>query len=154
METFYATMSSFCFTLVGLWWTVVQFRFDAWMTTPRYRRMVHSIQLAFLIPGGMSLGALLSGEHQLIWRSVFSVASISGMIATGMAWSLQPGWRWQLEQGGMLLLYGLIFVVAIAPPEAALSLNLAPLQVAGLLLAVLVVLGANLAWTVMTALSE
>ena len=33
VSTFYALFSATCFTLVGLWWSVVQ-RHEAWLRTP------------------------------------------------------------------------------------------------------------------------
>ena len=134
MDTFYATMGAFCFTLVGLWWAVVQVRFDVWTTDPRFRRLAHSIHYGFLIPGGMSLGALLSGEQRFVWQSVFSVASIFGIVAAARAVSLQPSLGWRLGQLGTLLLYALVLVVSLVPALVTGSgLGLTPLQVTGLL---------------------
>ena len=30
LQTFYSTTAQVSFTLLGLWWVVVQFKFDAW----------------------------------------------------------------------------------------------------------------------------
>ena len=39
MEAFYQTVATFCFTLLGLWWGVVQFRHSDWMADANWRRM-------------------------------------------------------------------------------------------------------------------
>ena len=38
LSTFYALMSATCFTLVGLWWTVIERR-PEWREEPRLRRL-------------------------------------------------------------------------------------------------------------------
>ena len=152
MDTFYATMSTFCFALLGLWWAVVQVRYEAWAASRPYRRLAHTIHYSFLIPGGMSLGALLSGDQRFVWQGVFAVASVSGVYMAARAFSLQPGLGWRLGQLATLLLYALILVVSLAPSLVTGSgLGLTPLQVTGLLVTAVVVLGTNFAWAVMTS---
>jgi hypothetical protein len=54
--------------LLGFWWVVVQFRHDD-MTLDRGRRLLaFVVSLHFILPGLMSLGALLTGDAPLIWR--------------------------------------------------------------------------------------
>ena len=45
-QTFYTTVGSISFTLLGLWWVVVQSR-DAWRTDPARRRMAYAVSLHF-----------------------------------------------------------------------------------------------------------
>lgn len=152
MDTFYATLSTFCFALVGLWWAVVQVRFEAWMPNPGYRRLAHSIHYTFLVPGGMSLGALLSGDQRLVWQGVFAVASVCGIAMAAGAITILPGRGWRIGQIVTLICYALILVVSLTPALVTGSgLGLAPLQVTGLLVTAIVVLGANFAWTVLTS---
>lgn len=54
VSTFYALFSATCFTLVGLWWNVVQSH-AAWMGDPSVRRVVGGIYLSFLLPALMGL---------------------------------------------------------------------------------------------------
>jgi hypothetical protein len=150
METFYATMSTFCFTLVGLWWAVVQMRIDVWTTNPQYRRLAQSIHYGFLIPGGMSLGALLSGDLRFVWQGVFIVASLCGMVMAAHALTFRQGTAWRVGQLGTLLLYGLILLVSLLPAIATGSgLGLTPLQATGLCVTAIIVIGTNFAWSVM-----
>ena len=62
MDAFYQTVAAFCFTLLGLWWAVVQFRHAEWMNNLRQRRAAYSVHLSFLVPGIMSLGAMIAGD--------------------------------------------------------------------------------------------
>jgi len=147
MDTFYQTVSTFCFTLLGLWWGVLQLRHDEWTTDPQRRRLAHSVYLSFLIPGAMSLGSQLAGEARWVWQVVFLVAAVFGLVSTLFfirstvaASSLMRRARWLV-----LVLYGLIAVFAAFPDWAAIS-GLKPLQVEGLVLALLVFLGVNFAW--------
>jgi hypothetical protein len=150
MDTFYATMSAFCFTLVGLWWAVVQVRIEVWTTNPQYRRLAQSIHYGFLIPGGMSLGALLSGDQRFVWQGVFIVASLCGMVMAARALTFRQGAAWRAGQMGALLLYALILLVSLVPAIVASSgLGLSPLQATGLCVTAIVVIGANFAWSVM-----
>lgn len=56
VSTFYALFSATCFTLVGLWWNVVQSHSE-WMRAPALRRVVGGIYLSFLLPALMGLFA-------------------------------------------------------------------------------------------------
>ncbi|HET6319508.1 MAG TPA: hypothetical protein VFG86_23875 [Chloroflexota bacterium] len=149
MDTFYQSVTTFCFTLLGLWWGVLQLRHDEWTTDPERRRLAHSVYLSFLIPGVMSLGAQLAADARWVWQVVFFVAAVGGLISAlffirttgaGAAPGLMRRARWLV-----LVLYGLIAVFAAFPDWAAV-LGLKPLQVEGLVLALLVFLGVNFAW--------
>ena len=74
MDAFYQTVAGFCFTLLGLWWAVVQFRHAEWMRDLYQRRAAYSVHLSFLVPGIMSLGAMIAGDVKILWRLVFIVA--------------------------------------------------------------------------------
>ena len=154
-NAFYQTVAGLCFTLLGLWWAVVQFRHDEWMADARLRRMAYSVNLSFLIPGIMSLGAMTAGDIKLIWRLVFFAAAAFGMVAmlylmTGGA-SPRAGWA-VIGRGLTLLLYALVAVIAIAPNlSTIIGAEMKPLQVEGLLLTLLVFLGATVAWSLLAA---
>ena len=49
VSTFYALFSATCFTLTGLWWSVVE-KHRHWLRDPGMRRRVGSVYLAFLLP--------------------------------------------------------------------------------------------------------
>ena len=57
MDPFYQSVTSFSFTLMGLWWGVTQFRHEEWMGDRDLRRMASSVYFTFLVPGVMSLAA-------------------------------------------------------------------------------------------------
>ena len=147
MDTFYQTVTTFCFTLLGLWWGVLQLRHDEWTTDPQRRRLAHSVYLSFLIPGVMSLGSQLAADARWVWQLVFLVAAVFGFLstlffirATAAAPGLMNRARWLVP-----VLYGLVAVFAAFPDWAAIF-GLKPLQVEGLVLALLVFLGVNFAW--------
>ncbi len=155
MESFYQTVTSFCFTLIGLWWGVVQFRHAEWMHDHDHRRMAYLVNLSFLVPGLMSLGAMVGLDTRIIWQAVFIVAGTLGGIAfVVMSLTIKSdiarGWVFQWGRWLVALLYAFVIVIALAPDLTA-SLNLKPLQVEGILLALIVFLGTSLAWEVMAA---
>ena len=101
VSTFYALFSATCFTLVGLWWNVVQGR-PVWMRDPDLRRAVGGVYLAFLLPAMMGLFAQVGGtETPAIWRGSFVIVAVIGVVSTlslltrsrdqGTSAALQPG---------------------------------------------------------------
>jgi hypothetical protein len=150
MDAFYQTVTTFCFTLIGLWWGVVQFRHDEWMHDPNHRRMAYAIHLSFLIPGVMSLGSLVSQETRIIWQLAFVIAGALGglgmfLILRMIQSPVARGWLFTWGKWIVLLLYALVVLIAILP-DVTKPLNLKPLQVEGLLLSILVFLGVSFAW--------
>lgn len=157
-DTFYQTVAGFSFTLVGLWWAIVQFRHEEWMSHPAWRRLIYAVHLSFMIPGVMSLGALAAGDLKIIWRLVFVLASVFAIIALiiltqlahaagGIRGGLLAAGRWI-----MVLLYALIAVVAVDTSLVKLiSPEIQPLQVEGLLLTLLIFLGTSVAWDLLAA---
>ena len=83
--TFYATTSAVSFTLLGFWWVVVQFRHDEMTQDPGRRRLAFVVSLHFILPGLMSLGALLTADAPIVWRLTFGAAGIAGMAAVVVA---------------------------------------------------------------------
>lgn len=153
LNTFYAVVAGTCFTLVGLWWNVVQTRPD-WVRDSGLRELAGGVYLSFLIPGVMSLGAQVGGPNdKVFWRLVFvSAAVLGGFFTTRLILRTSkvghPGpfrrWRWL-----SLVLYALIFFFGLLP-EVASWVGLEPLQAEALLLCVLMLLGHGLAWEFMT----
>ena len=62
VENFYSIVAGTCFTLVGIWWGVVQYRQD-WLKDDVKRRLAGGIYVSFLLPGVMALGAQIGGEN-------------------------------------------------------------------------------------------
>jgi cytochrome bd-type quinol oxidase subunit 2 len=149
VSTFYALFSATCFTLVGLWWNVVQGHAE-WMRDPALRRVVGGIYLSFLLPALMGLFAQVGGTEQpQVWRAAFTALAVVGCVCTLRLLARARGDRfvtWQ--QGGAALLYVLIAVVG-AFPGLAPHLGLRPIQAAALGLIALILLGHALVWRFM-----
>ncbi len=164
-EAFYQTMAQLCFTLLGLWWLVLQTKYREWIGSPPQRRRITNISLYFLLPGSMSLLALLATNTRLLWQIAFCVAGILGATETvaimrraprhpdrptqgsGKSGSRRPQWPVKAAEWLSLLLFALIAVVALVPDAPVLrALALAPLTVEGILATLVVVLGLVFAW--------
>ncbi len=161
LTAFYQTAAQLCFTLLGLWWLVLQTKYPEWIRDRARRRQATSISLYFLLPGGMSLIALLATDIPLLWRTSFAVACALGAVVTLPVWDMQlaansapravtrwasaPQWIMVVARWSGVALYTAILLVAIAP-QLARQFHLAPLLVAGVGLSLLVVLGVSLAW--------
>jgi len=153
--TFYATTSAVSFTLLGFWWVVVQFRHNEMTQDPGRRRLAFVVSLHFILPGLMSLGALLTTDAPVIWRLTFATAGIVGMIAviTGSRGVKEPTgviaalgrYEWLA-----LPLYLIITLVAIDPDAVKTATGLLPLQVEGAVMTLLVGLGILFAWALFT----
>lgn len=151
---FYTAGSALCFTLLGFWWVAVQFRHAELTADVASRRFVFLVSLHFIVPGFVSLASLLAEGP--MWRVMFAIAGITGAAAAvagmraarakphllgglnGLAWLGVP-------------IYGLLTLVALAPDIPRTALGLEPLQVEGLLLLVILLIGILLAWSVFTA---
>ncbi|RSS79548.1 hypothetical protein [Streptomyces sp. WAC06614] len=149
VSTFYALFSATCFTLVGLWWNVVQSHAD-WMADPALRRVVGGVYLSFLLPALMGLFAQVGGTGQpQIWRAAFVVLALVGCVCTVRLLARARGDRFvRMQQAGAALLYALIAVVG-SVPEAVRGTGLRPIQAEALMLIVLIVLGHALVWRFM-----
>ena len=153
LQTFYQTVAQLCFTLLGLWWLVLQTKYREWIGDKAQRRIITNISLYFLVPGSMSLMALLSTQTPRLWQVTFFAASGLGTFETGgalvthaRAASMSRFARTMRVAG--LLLYLLVAVVAVIAfiPGAAHAIGLVPLTTAGFLVTLIVVLGVILAW--------
>lgn len=153
MEAFYQTVATFSFTLLGLWWGVLQLRHADWVNDLTKRRMAYSVHLAFVVPGVMSLGAQTAGDIKIIWRLVFIVAGLLGIVAAIFLISstsganASSGWFTRYGRWFSVLLYAIVVLVAFVPNfTAVFGPNIKPLQIEGLLFTVIVFLGVGLAW--------
>ncbi|HEV2237082.1 MAG TPA: hypothetical protein VGR57_10520 [Ktedonobacterales bacterium] len=156
LQVFYQTVAQLCFTLLGLWWLVLQTKYNEWIGDPPRRRMITNISLYFLLPGAMSLLALLSPQVRLLWQAAFLVASGLGAFETlalvlgertpgkssGRSWV-----AWVARWVGALLYAG-IAALALASLVPALNTALrgAALSISGILITLLIVAGVTLAW--------
>jgi hypothetical protein len=157
LDSFYAVVSGTCFALVGLWWGVVQFN-KRWLQNDETRALAGGVYLSFLIPGVMSLIAQVSGDNKLIWRVTFVIAAALGMYFTSRLIlktrsSTSPIGPFRRNRWIVIVLYLLVLIFGAAP-ELAAPLNLLPLQVEAILLALLILIAHGLTWEFMTQPEE
>ncbi|MCL4396062.1 MAG: hypothetical protein M1482_14880 [Chloroflexi bacterium] len=156
IENFYSLVAGTCFALVGLWWNVVNGHPD-WMKDEQSRHLAGGIYASFLIPGLMSLAAQIGGDNKLIWRGVFVSAALLGaffvtrLVLRTRAQAGQGLFR--RSQWVVVLLYGIVLVFALFP-QLAEPMSLQPLQVEGILLALLILVAHGLTWEFMTVPRE
>ncbi|MEV6175696.1 hypothetical protein ACIHAR_07635 [Streptomyces sp. NPDC052016] len=151
VSTFYALFSATCFTLVGLWWNVIQGHRD-WLLDPALRRIVGGIYISFLLPALMGLFAQVGGtETPEIWRASFVALAVIGCVSMLRLTGRNPDGSsvfLVLAQAVAALFYALIAFVG-AKPELADIVGLKPIQTEAVLLILLVVLGHGLVWRFM-----
>jgi hypothetical protein len=132
--TFYQALAGISFTLLGLWFGVVQFAHGGWRTDPLQHRAGLHVALHFLLPGMASLASMLGAgvADGLIWKGTFVMA---GLIGAGEAVSFV-----RLRGGADALpsrilrsvdpvLYASMVVVAFVPGG---TFELTPLRLAGM----------------------
>ena len=153
LVAFYATVSGLSFTLLGLWWVVADRR-RQWFLTARHRRMAYVVSLHFMLPGTMSVLSLVD-TGTFFWRLVFALAGAAGiagalMVSTTVGTELGS----QRLAGAMLWValpvYALVVAVAVVPDLAAI-VSMAPRQLEGILIAIVLLLGINAAWFLSTS---
>lgn len=150
LGTFYALMAGTCFTLVGLWWTVVE-RHPTWKTDRLKRKLAGGTYLSFLLPGLMATLAQISPDTPLLWRVSFGACAIVGLGSTIQLLRIDQAtttgpfrrFRWIVA-----VLYLVILVLGVAP-ELARGAGITPLVVGSILLVLLIVIAHGLTWEFM-----
>jgi hypothetical protein len=151
LDTFYTTVAQASFTLLALWWVLLQIRHDEWIADQAYRRSIYDVSLYFLLPGMMSLASLLAVQDTSIWRVSFAVFGIVGLAEslwlTGRRGQM-PAARGatRVADAVSIVLYALAALVAIwkdLPDEVGIGLT--PLELEGLFVAGLLLTGITLA---------
>ncbi|MEO8355836.1 MAG: hypothetical protein ABI621_07975 [Chloroflexota bacterium] len=152
-NTFYAVTAATCFTLVGLWWSVVKSK-PEWLKNEATRRLAGGVYASFLIPALMSLGAQIGGSTPVIWQVIFVIAAGAGITFSSKLIQLtraaNPNGAFSKNSWAVPLLYGLVLVFALFPGLARV-VGLAPLQMEALLLCLLILIAHALTWEFMTA---
>ncbi len=154
LDSFYTTVSQVSFTLLGLWWVVVQSR-ESWRHDLARRRMAYAVSLHFLLPGTMAILSLVAPDVGWLWRVSFVAAGLIGIIGTALVVRTLreehdcPRLARAIEWIAIPI-YVVITVIA-AFPEAvgALGLGLTALQVEGLILTIILFFGVQAAWVLM-----
>lgn len=80
--TFYQSLSGVSFTLLGIWFAVMQFGHGGWRSDAARHRATLHIALHFFLPGMAGLMALLGAGTAggLIWRVAFVVGGLIGFV--------------------------------------------------------------------------
>ncbi|MEA2932177.1 MAG: hypothetical protein QOI56_962 [Actinomycetota bacterium] len=149
---FYSAAAQISFVLLGFWWAIVTFKHEEWMADPVLKRMSHYVSLHFLLPGTMSLVSLLATQNGVLWRSGFGVGGGFGAMAALMSYRAfrnrpdSPGNPLWLA---LVAVYVCIAVVAVGggPLTRSLGMGRRALVVEGLLVGLLLFMGAQFAWT-------
>ena len=151
-NTFYAVTSATCFTLVGLWWSVVKDKSE-WMKDEAKKRLAGGVYASFLIPALMSLGAQVGGTNHVIWQLVFIIAAGAGITFSSKLIALtrasNPNGAFSKNSWVVPVLYAIVLFFAIFPGVARL-IGLEPLQMEGLLLCILILIAHAFTWEFMT----
>lgn len=133
-QSFYQILTGTSFTLLGLWFGVMQFGHGEWRSDPRRHRSTIHIAMHFFLPGMLGMGSLLSTplDEGMLWRATFVLGGAIG-VAESIGFIRAPygPTRWierSLRAVDPMLYAGLI-VTAFLP---AITLGLAPLQIGGM----------------------
>jgi hypothetical protein len=89
LDAFYGAFSPACFALLGLWLVAVQLRLRDWQGSVFHLRRSYGVALHFVLPGVMSLSALIDPGDAIFWRVAFAVVAFGG-VAVLMAVGRQP----------------------------------------------------------------
>ena len=145
-ETFYATSSALCFTLLGFWWVVVQFRHGALTRTRAARLFALFVSLQFMLPGFVSLASLAAGEGPF-WRLVFVTAGVAGLASAIAAWLARSDMPGTVVVLALLSapLYLILTAIAVSP-DLVRNAGFVPLQVEAFVLIGLLLIGVLVAW--------
>jgi hypothetical protein len=150
LQDFYGSMAQISFTLLGLWWVVVQFKYQDFMKDRRRRLQTYDTSLYFVLPGIMSLISLLTTTG-LLWRITFTVSAILGAVEAGFLLATTRRaqgsrlWRGAHYAGGTL--YLLVAMFAVFPSLVDdLGFHVKTLQVEGVFLALIIFLGVQSSW--------
>ena len=153
INTFYAVTSATCFTLVGLWWSVVKNK-PEWLKDEAKKRLAGGVYASFLIPALMSLGAQVGGGGSGLWQVIFTIAALSGITFSskliGLTRVSNPNGAFSKNSWTVPVLYGFVLFFAIFPGVARF-IGLEPLQMEGLLLCLLILIAHAMTWEFMTS---
>jgi hypothetical protein len=131
---FYQTLTSVSFTLLTIWFAVMQFAHGGWRTDgDRHRATLH-IALHFFLPGMLGLSSLLSAPSDggVIWRSAFVLAGAIGAVEAVQFLTAPEGPDGTVQRALRTLdpvLYVALVATAFVPAKATM---LTPLQIGGM----------------------
>ena len=157
IDRFYQAVSTVSFTLLGLWWVVVQLKYKGEEGDARRQRHAYAIALFFLLPGVMGMLSSINSDLSALWRLAFGVTAALGLLEIALyrfSGDVYTRGAVALRIFGFVL-YVLIAAFAIRPELATdLGLGMEAREVEAVFLGLLIVVGVNLAWFGMTESSE
>lgn len=153
VDEFYKQISGISFTLLGLWFVIVQLKYKDGAGDPRRRRHAYGVALFFLIPGVMAMLSSINSDLGLLWRITFGVTGALGLLEV-LLYFTTDGIR---TRGASILrlvsiiVYVPIVLLAILPSiVAASNLGIEPREVEAILLGLLIVIGVHIAFLALT----
>jgi hypothetical protein len=156
LTAFYGIMAGINFTLLGLWWVTVQDR--PHLRDPGRGATAYAVSLQFLVPGTAALASQVAPEASAVWRTAFVIAGVAGAagILSTAPWIARSGGRTtaRLLVWVATPLYAFIVVLAVLPLASAPGSGLSGPQWEGVLFCLLVLVGAQTAWTAAMAPAE
>ncbi len=157
IDRFYQAVSTVSFTLLGLWWVVVQLKYKGEEGDPRRQRHAYAVALFFLLPGVMGMLSSINSDLSALWRLAFGVTAALGLLEIALyrfSGDVYTRGAVALRIFGFVL-YVLIAAFAIRPELASdLGLGMEPREVEAIFLGLLIVVGVNLAWFGVTESGE
>lgn len=144
LQAFYQAIATVSFLLLGFWWPVGR---AAPPGAPA--RHAYGVSMYFFLPGLMSLMASVNSELTTLWRVAFALTGVVGALEVVLY--LRAGARGGPGQVILRALgsvdYLLIVIVALVPTLTMdLGLGLQPREVEAILLTIMLLIGANIAW--------
>jgi hypothetical protein len=144
VEVFYSSLAGISFTLLGLWWVVMQFRYELFMSKTTMRLTAYAATLYFLAPGVISLFAVLSIEEESLWRYGGLLGGLLGLGASALALrSGELGRAQRVEEIIMLVFFVLILALSFITTPV---LGLKPILIVAIVDIGVLVLGVQFAW--------
>ncbi len=154
LDAFYGAFAPACFALLGLWLVVVQLRLADLRSSAFHLKRSYGVALHFVLPGVMSLAALIDPTDPAFWRVSFVIIALGGAAVVAMVgWRPAPPQRSANQAaaaGGasrLTLVTGLLAIpIYVLIGALAFAGGLAVLRIEAFLLLGLVFLGFNGAW--------
>ena len=144
METFYATLAQICFALVGLWWVVVQFKYDQLMSSTASRLAAYSASMHFIAPGVIALISVLVAEDVAIWRLGSLIGSVLGIVA-GLA-AMRAALLTRTQRIIEVTLVVLFAAIAILSFVTTPLFGIKPIMIEAIVNVGVITLGVQFAW--------
>jgi hypothetical protein len=149
LTTFYTAFSPSCFALLGLWLVIIGINADAWLNSGYLRqKQVYAVAQSMAAPGTMSLLALINPDSSTVWRVVFSLISLIGVVCVVLFGRVHHGHSHSpLDISDHVVWWGTIALYLAIAALAMIPASL--LEYEGVLLTVLLLAGVHVALRLM-----